>query len=174
MNRSLKVSLLIVGIFACGVVVGGFGAKRFFPSHRPPGGGGGPDGFGPSVLRRLTSELALSEQQRAAIEPIIKRTSDELRVLRQESVKQSGAVIEAMNTAVTAELTEPQREKFAVLKEAQKARMKAYMEERQRRRAEGDRDRGERGERGERNPGEPGRAPPPADEPRPENAPPSS
>lgn len=165
MNRTLKVSLLIVGIFACGVVVGGFGAKRFFPSYRGPGpGGGGPDGFGPSVLRRLTAELALSEQQRAAIEPIIKRTGDELRVLRQESVKQSGAVIEAMNAAVTAELTEPQREKFEVLKEAQKARMKAYMEERQRRRAEGgdrDRDRGERGDRGERAPGEPA-GPPPA------------
>jgi hypothetical protein len=94
-------------------------------------------------MRRLTSELGLSEQQRAAIEPIIKKAGDELRVLRQESMKQSGGVIEAMNAAVTAELTDAQREKFNVLKEAQKARMKSLMEERQRRRSEGgERDRG--------------------------------
>lgn len=141
MNRNLKGTLLIVAIFACGVVVGGVAAKQFYGHGRPPGG---PEGFGPSVMRRLTSELGLSEQQRAAIEPIIKKAGDELRVLRQESMKQSGGVIEAMNAAVTAELTDAQREKFNVLKEAQKARMKTIMEERQRRRSEGgerDRDR---------------------------------
>ena len=140
MNRSLKVSLLIVGIFACGVVVGGVAVRRFQPPARP---GGGPEGFGPSVMRRLTSELELSEPQKAAIEPIIKKAGDELRELRQESMKRSGAVIEAMNAAVTAELTPGQREKFNVLKETQKARMKAIMEERQRRRSEGgERERG--------------------------------
>ncbi len=160
MNRNLKVSLLIVGIFACGVVVGAVVAKQVFGPGRPPGGGG-PEGFGPSVMRRLTAELELSEQQRAAVEPIIKKAGDELRDLRQESMKQSGAVIEAMNLAVTAELTEAQREKFTVLKETQKARMKTIMEERQRRRSEG----GERDR--ERGPSDPARPPP-------EGAPPAS
>ena len=170
MNRNLKISLLIVGIFACGVVVGGVAAKQIFGSGRPPGVGGGPEGFGPSVMRRLTSELELSEQQRAAIEPIIKKAGDELRVLRQDSMKQSGAVIEAMNSAVTAELTDAQREKFNVLKEAQKARMKSIMEERQRRRSEGgDRDRDRERDR-ERGPSDPAR-PPPDGAPVPEKAP---
>lgn len=160
MNRNLKLSLLIVGIFACGVVVGGFGAKRFIHPARPPGGGS--DGFGPSVFRRLTSELELTEQQRAAIEPIIKKAGDELRQLRQESMKQSGAVIEAMNTALNAELTPAQREKFTVLKETQKARMKTLMEERQRRRSENG--------GGERE-GDPSRRPPESG-PRPPDAPP--
>lgn len=175
MNRTFKLSLLIVGIFACGVVVGGFGAKRLSHPARPPGG---PEGFGPSVLRRLTSELELSEQQRAAIEPIIKKAGDDLRLLRQESMKQSGAVIEAMDTAVSAELTPAQREKFVVLKEAQKARMKAIMEERQRRRAEagvgerGDRERDrDRGRDRERN-AEPVRPPPDGDSARPSEPPP--
>ena len=165
MNRSLKVSLLIVGIFACGVVVGGVAVKRFQPPARS---GGGPEGFGPSVMRRLTSELELSEPQKAAIEPIIKKAGDELRELRRESMKQSGAVIEAMNTAVTAELTPGQREKFNVLKETQKARMKAIMEERQRRRSEG----GERGrdpaEAAPRPPEGGGALPPPQPEPPPQ------
>jgi hypothetical protein len=149
MNRTLKVSLFIAGIFACGVVVGAFGAKRFAAGQRPPGG---PEGFGPNILRRLTSELVLSEEQRLAIEPVIRRAGEELRVLRQDSMKQSGAVIEAMNVAVSAELTPGQREKFEVLKEAQKARMKIIMEERQRRRAEG----GDRERDRERRPPPPG------------------
>lgn len=161
MNRTLKVSLFILGIFACGVVVGGFGARRFMPPPRHPGGGA--EGFGPHVMRRLTSELSLSEGQRASIEPIIKRASDELRELRRESMRQTGAVIETMDAAISAELTEEQREKFVVLKEAQKARMKTIMEERQRRRAEG-------GER-ER---EPGRRPPEGEAPPPATPPPAT
>jgi hypothetical protein len=170
MNRTFKVSLMIVGIFACGVVVGGFGAKRFIQQQPPrPAVGGGADNFGPNILRRLTAELELTEQQRAAIEPIISGAGERLRTLRQESMRESGAVIEAMNAAVTAELTPAQKEKFAVLKEAQKARMKAFFEERQRRRTEGgerDRDR-ERG-RG----GEPRRPPPERVSPPDEAAPP--
>lgn len=161
MNRSLKVSLFILGIFACGVVVGGFGARRFAPPPRHPGGGA--EGFGPHVMRRLTSELNLTDPQRAAIEPIIKRASDELRDLRRESMRQTGAVIETMDTAVSAELTPGQREKFVVLKEAQKARMKSIMEERQRRRAEG-------GERERER--EPGRRSPESEAPAPDAPPP--
>ena len=144
MNRTLKVSLLIVGIFACGVVVGAVGVRRFASPPRPAGMGA--DGFGPHMMKRLTAELALTDAQRVAIEPLIKSANDELRVLRRESMRQSGAVIEAMEAAVSAELTDAQREKFAALKEAQKARMKAIMEERQRRR-------GESGERDGREPG---------------------
>jgi Spy/CpxP family protein refolding chaperone len=138
MNRSLKVSLFIAGIFACGVIVGAFGAKRLASGYlRPVSGAGEPDGFGPNLMRRLTAELALSEEQRATIEPVIKRTGEELRVLRQESMRQSAALIDSMNVAVSAELTPGQRAKFEVMKAAQKARMKAIMEERQRRRVEG-------------------------------------
>jgi hypothetical protein len=146
MNRTLKASLLITGIFACGVIVGGFGARRVAPppAHRPPPA---PDNFHPHVMRRLTSELGLDAGQSARIDPVIQRAGEELRVLRQESMRQSGAVLEKMNGAVSAELTPEQREKFEVLKEAQRARMKAAMDERQRRR-----EASERGEFREREP----------------------
>jgi Spy/CpxP family protein refolding chaperone len=142
MNRKLKVSLFILGIFACGVVVGAFGARRLAPPMRGPIGA---EGFGPQVMRRLTDELGLSDAQRAEIEPVIKQAGEQLRELRRESVRQSGAVIEGMDAAISARLTEEQRAKFVVLKEAQRARMRVIMEERQRRRAEGERERVPRG-----------------------------
>jgi hypothetical protein len=75
-------------------------------------------------------------------------------------MRQSGAVIEAMDSAISARLTEEQREKFVVLKEAQRARMKVIMEERLRRRAEGEREREREREPGRMPPGGP-----PADAP---------
>ena len=172
MNRTLKLSLICVGIFACGVVVGGVGMKRFGPRSRPPGMGA--DGFGPNIMNRLASELSLSTAQRAAIEPIIQKTSDELRLLRRESFKQTTALVEAMDVALAAELTPEQREKFAAFKAEQKARMKTLMEERQRRRPEGGSGPGERREHGddrERRPPEDGAGPPP---PQPAPPPPST
>jgi uncharacterized membrane protein len=157
MNRKLKVSLFILGIFACGVVVGGFGARRLAPPARGPAGA---EGFGPQMMRRLTDELDLSVAQKVEIEPVIKHAGEQLRDLRRESMRQSGAVIEAMDSAISARLTEEQREKFVVLKEAQRARMKVIMEERLRRRAEGEREREREREPGRMPPGGP-----PADAP---------
>lgn len=143
MNRTLKISLFILGIFVCGVVVGAVGARRLAERSSRAHGGGGPETFGPHLMRRLTSELALTQDQLAAIDPVIKQAGEQLRELRRDSMKQSGAIIEAMDAAISAELAPAQREKFVVLKEAQKARMKAIMEERHRRRsAEGGDERG--------------------------------
>jgi Spy/CpxP family protein refolding chaperone len=134
MNRKLKFLLFCGGIFLCGVIVGGFGSRRLLEPPRPP------DSFGPRTLQRLTSELSLTNEQRAIIEPVINHAADELRRLRRESWKQSGQVIEAMDEGLADALTPEQRIRFAELKAEQRARMQGAMEERQRRRAEnGDR-----------------------------------
>lgn len=146
MNRTLKFLLICGGIFVCGVVAGGFGARRFWEPPRPP------DSFGPRTLQRLTGELSLTPEQRSAIEPVITQASDELRRLRRESWKQSGAVIESMDAGVLAVLTPEQRARFSELKAEQRARMQAATEERQRRRGEGEGEGGPRREGGERPP----------------------
>ncbi len=150
MNRTLKVSLLVAGIFACGVVVGGV-AGRHYASKGSKDKAQAPqsEGFSMRVMRKLAEEIELTPEQRAAIDPIISKAGDELRELRRESVKQSTVVIEAMDAAVAAQLTPEQREKFIKLKAEQHARMKALFEERQRR----------RGENGEREPGGDGQKP---------------
>lgn len=152
MNRTLKVSLLVAGIFACGVVVGAVGGRHITAKgkpDRPPAQGPSSDGFSMRVMRKLGDEIGLTPEQRTAIDPIINKAGEELRELRRESVKQTTVVIEAMDAAVAAQLTPEQREKFIKLKEEQKARMKALFEERQRR----------RGENGDREPGADGKPP---------------
>jgi Spy/CpxP family protein refolding chaperone len=132
MNRTLKLSFLCGGIFLAGVVAGGFAAR-----HMPrPGFGGQPksEGFGPQQLRRLTEGLDLTQAQRDAIRPIIQKTGDELRTLRKDSIAQATRVVEAMDAAVALQLTPAQRERLAVLRAEERSRMKALMEERQRRR----------------------------------------
>jgi len=151
MSRVLKFLLICGGIFICGVVVGGFGARRLWDPPRPP------DSFGPRTMQKLTAELSLTDEQHAVIDPIVKSAADELRRLRRESWKESGALIEAMDAGVSAALTPEQRIRFTELKTAQRSRMQAAMEERQRRRSEND---GARREGGDRSAPQ---APPPED-----------
>jgi Spy/CpxP family protein refolding chaperone len=148
MNRTLKLSLFCAGIFACGVVAGGLGARKFFSPrswHQPtkPGqtgqnpGGSPQEGFGLQQLTRFSKELDLTEAQRAEILPLLEKAGEELRQLRREGFRQASTVIEAMESSVAERLTPAQREKLTVLQTEQRARMKARMEERNRRRAEG-------------------------------------
>jgi Spy/CpxP family protein refolding chaperone len=166
MSRTLKLSLVCAGIFACGLVVGVLGGRHFPPL--PPRAqtpaqpnAAQPDGFGPQQLKRYSSGLDLTEEQKVALTPIMDKTGEELRQLRRESFRQTTAIIEAMEAAVSELLTPVQREKLVVLQAEQRARMKAKMEERLRR----------RGESGERREGaEPGRRP----DARPEGEPPTA
>lgn len=151
MSRTLKLSLFCAGIFACGVVAGGLGARKYAEhtassrsSAEQPGGT--QEGFGPHQLRRLTSELGLTEPQREAILPILEKAGEELRQLRRDSFRQSGTIIEAMEVAVAATLTPEQKAKLMVLQEEQRARIRAKIEERNRRRAEGGGERRDGGE----------------------------
>ena len=131
MNRTLKLSFVFGGIFISGVVVGAIGARRAFPlSHPPLRAGAGDEGFSPRTMRRLSTELGLTEEQRAAINPILQKAGDDLRHLRQESLQQTTAIFEAMDASLAEQFTPAQRERFAELKAAQRARMKAVMEER--------------------------------------------
>ncbi len=140
MNRTLKIALVFTGIFLCGAVAGGVCVRRLMHAA-PPSVRGGPneEGFAPRTLRRLVTELELTAEQRATIEPIVQKAGDDLRRLRKESMQQTSVVFEAMDGLIAEHLTPVQRERFTELKAAQRQRMKTYMEERQRRSGEGER-----------------------------------
>lgn len=157
MNRTVKLSFFCAGIFACGVVAGGLGVRKCIKPPAPPAKENSQEGFGPQQLRRFTTELGLTEPQKEALLPILEKTGEELRQLRRESFRQTSSVIEAMEASVAELLTPAQREKLVVLQTEQRARMKARMEERNRRKAEGGKtEGGERheGEKPERRPDE--------------------
>ncbi|MEY4488151.1 MAG: hypothetical protein RIQ79_659 [Verrucomicrobiota bacterium] len=137
MNRTLKLSLLCGGIFLSGAVAGGFAVRQLPRGNNQPK----PENFGPQQLRRLTDGLDLTKEQKDAIKPILQKTSDELKEMRKESIAQATRVIEAMDTAVAALLTPAQRERLKVLRAEERVRMKAFMEERQRRMSEREGDR---------------------------------
>ena len=119
-------------------MAGGFAVRQFPRGNNQPK----PENFGPQQLRRLTDGLDLTKEQKEAIKPILQKTSDELKEMRKESIAQATRVIEVMDTAVAALLTPAQRERLKVLRAEERVRMKAFMEERQRRMSEreGERD----------------------------------
>ncbi len=154
MNRTLKVSLLCLGIFATGAIAGGVVALRHEKQQQQQqrmeerrARSADRDSFGPQTLRRFTESLELTEEQRETIRPIITQSAEELRRLRRESFKATTAVIEQMEAKVALELTEAQKSRLAEMQAKQRERMQRWMSDRQQRRPEnrgpgGDRRRG--------------------------------
>jgi len=166
MNRTLKLSFLCAGIFLSGVVAGGYAMRHFGR------GGGQPrmDSFGPQQTRRLTEGLDLTKEQRNAIRPILQKAGEDLLVMRKESIGRATQVIEAMDMALNAQLKPEQRERLVELRKKERVRMKASMEERQRRQSEREAEASRNTERRREN--DPQRRPPPAGETTPPPAPP--
>lgn len=163
MNRTFKLSLLCGGIFLAGAVAGGFAVKNLPRKSNQSR----LEAFGPQQLRRLADRLELTKEQRKAISPVLQKTSEQLRVMRKESIAQATREVEAMDAAVGALLTPVQRERLAELRTEDRARMKKMMEERLRRQNEREGESGPAGEgrrdhdgfRRPANPGDPGTSP---------------
>lgn len=107
MSKAVKVTLVFVGIFCAGAVVGGFVsllAARSFVQHR-----GGPTEFAVFHKGRFDSDVfQLNAEQKKRIDTIIDETSEELRKVRRES----GRLYQSMETRIAAELTPDQRREF--------------------------------------------------------------
>lgn len=129
MNRTFKLSLLCGGIFLAGAVAGGFAVKNLPRKSNQSR----LEAFGPQQLRRLADRLELTKEQRKAISPVLQKTSEQLRVMRKESIAQATREVQAMDAAVGAFLTPVQRERLAALRAEDHGRMKKMMEEYQRR-----------------------------------------
>lgn len=106
MSKAVKVTLVFIGIFCAGAVVGGFvsllAARSFV--HR-----GGPAEFAVFHKGRFDSDVfQLNAEQKKRIDAIIDETSEELRKVRRES----GRLYQSMETRIAAELTPDQRREF--------------------------------------------------------------
>ncbi len=117
MSKAVKVTLVFVGIFCAGGVVGGFVsllAARSFVQHR-----GGPAEFALFHKGRFDSDVfQLSPQQKTRINAIIDETSEELRKVRRES----GRLYQSMETRIAAELSPDQRREFEEMQKRRQER----------------------------------------------------
>ncbi len=111
MSKSWKVALVFVGIFLAGGVAGGFVSllvARSFVRQR-----GGPTEFAIVHKGRFHEALRLSPAQKTRIDAIVDETSEELRKVRRET----GRLLQSMETRISAELTADQRREFDAMQQ---------------------------------------------------------
>ncbi|HMD61406.1 MAG TPA: hypothetical protein VKG78_08245 [Opitutaceae bacterium] len=148
MAKTWQVILATVAIFLAGLVTGGataLGVVRWVVRHRAAaagqagplvqpgpfgqrmgGAGAGVQQFGPQLMRSFANQLDLTEDQRARIMPIVRRTAGQLARDRREIQLTSALAIEKMQDEVAEVLTPEQRVKFEDLIRQQRARLQQF------------------------------------------------
>jgi len=139
MAKTWQVVLATIAIFVAGLVAGGataLGLVRWVASHPRANAGvlaelglrqpQGPLGFSPQLMRTFAKQLDLTDEQRARIGPIVRRTASELARNRREVQLASALAIEKMQDDVSEYLTPDQRSKFDELIARQRARLQQF------------------------------------------------
>ena len=144
MAKTWQVVLATIAIFVAGLVTGGataLGLVKWLASRphqnaavlgqlglRPSQG---PQGFGPQRMRTFASRLDLTDEQRAKIEPIVKRTASLLQRERREVQLTTALAIERMQDEIADVLTAEQRVKFEQLISEQRSRLQQFRQNQQ-------------------------------------------
>jgi len=82
--------------------------------------------FGPQLMRTFENKLDLTDDQKAQIEPIVKRTAGQLGRERREVQLTTAIAIEKMQDEISAVLTPDQRTKFEALVAHQRERLQQF------------------------------------------------
>ncbi len=144
MAKTWQVILATIAIFAAGLVTGGataLGIVKWAARHPRSNGAGGPfqftgrngqpQQFGPQLMRSFENQLDLTDDQRARIGPIVKRTVAQLGRERREVQLTSALAIERMQDEIADVLTPGQRSKFDELIAQQRARLQQFRQSQQ-------------------------------------------
>jgi Spy/CpxP family protein refolding chaperone len=138
MVKTWQVILATIAIFVAGLVTGGataIGIVRWVSHHRAynqsaqaPGAArpGQPIQFGPQLMRAFANQLDLTDDQKAKIMPIVRRTAAQLGRDRREVQLKVALAIEKMQDDVSEYLTPDQRSKFDELIARQRARLQQF------------------------------------------------
>ncbi|HET7536188.1 MAG TPA: hypothetical protein VFJ90_07025 [Candidatus Didemnitutus sp.] len=127
-DKPWKLVLLLTGIFAAGLVAGSFGSMRFaryFDPKRPA-----PEEWGTNRLKSLKEQLDLTAAQVEQLRPIMKRDTDELRRVRESSMKDTQRIFQRMEQDIAAILTPEQKTKFDDMNREARERMQKFLKDR--------------------------------------------
>lgn len=128
MDKPWKIVLVLAGMFAAGLVTGGFVAARLIKhvvqQHALP------EQWGPARLKLLAKRLELTPEQQERLHPIIRRDVEDLARIRNHAFSDTKLILERMEHDIAAELTPEQRVKFDQINQEFRERTERFMRER--------------------------------------------
>jgi hypothetical protein len=77
----------------------------------------------PQLLQQLSVQLKLTDEQKEKIQPIIKRSAEDMNFLRQENFRATNRVLDRMHNDITVFLTPEQRSELEIQKRILQDRM---------------------------------------------------
>ncbi|HVU16140.1 MAG TPA: hypothetical protein VHD32_04415 [Candidatus Didemnitutus sp.] len=130
MEKPWKLIVLLLGIFAAGVVTGGF-VTMTFGRGRPPG----PqrprmEMWRDAEMKALVDRVGLTPEQIGQLKPLVKPYVDELTRVRNDSLKETLAIVDKLNVQVAGVLTPEQKTKFDEMTREQRDWMSRIMRNR--------------------------------------------
>jgi Spy/CpxP family protein refolding chaperone len=125
MKKKLAMALAGAMLFASGAVVGFIGARLLGERGLLALMRGDPRHFAAMTLRRMSSDLDLSQEQQDKLRPIIMDTARQIIALRREQEPRMRELIDTSKELTRALLTPEQREKFTAVMSRLEAQRKA-------------------------------------------------
>ncbi len=124
MNKTWKVVLAFTAVFLAGAIFGGLLAMRAGPRWAQRRVAPALPALPPAVLRHMADRLDLTTEQKEKIRPLVDRAEDEIRQLRQVSIKETGLILRGLQQTLAVELTSEQRKKLEKMQERQRELMR--------------------------------------------------
>jgi Spy/CpxP family protein refolding chaperone len=124
MNKTWKVVLAFTAVFLAGAIFGGLLAMRAGPRLAQRRGAPALPAMPPAVLRHMADRLELTNEQKEKIRPLVDRAEEEIRQLRQVSIKETGLILRRLQQTLAVELNSDQRKKLEKMQERQRELMR--------------------------------------------------
>jgi hypothetical protein len=104
MNKPWKVVLAFAAVFAAGSIFGGLLMMRVGQRMVEKRRAQLPPPNPPMVLRHFSEQLDLTAAQKEKIRPLVEKAEEEMRALRQKSLKETGVVLRRLQQEFAAEV----------------------------------------------------------------------